>query len=512
MLVLRIYITAIGANAPRVGLSLRIVNVIFKIAVSCALGEYEVEASEVLGLVAGCFGNLNGVLTGLKGYLNAVHIRTDELIVVTGGECLGVICPTVRGLEGVFAFFAFVYVELSATNLGVLQTNVNCHFVYACLLYGYGVNERFACSLGDVVVLVGQRIGISAGACFYFIIFGVLVGLVFPCGNEYYVFALELFGKSCCKLVYLVVAVAVYVEGRSYVLRDEGVVAVCALAVYNLVLVVRIYITAIGANAPSVVLSLFVVNVVVEIAVNIGSLVNLCGSRDNGITNGALNAGGSTICITGGSNCGNFYFGVAESSDLFGLGFVAFASKGLNACGGASSCGGYFAFAPYVNVVIGIDTLANGANAFNIVVCYNSNFLLLNNGSAALGTFLTFGKTCFGTGCCYCGNNLFGMSGCRNSSGFLFAAFAGAFLRTGFGTGSCLCYCPVAISVNMLFGLCKNNAQNNACNCNSGNGCNDDPSLERNALEEGHHGFSQCFEFFHKLLLFCVLARRLLVL
>ena len=254
---------------------MRIVYIVLEVAVSCALNKTEVEASEVLGLVAGCLGDLNGVLTSLKGNLNAIHVRTDQLFVVTGCKCFGVICPTVGGFEGVFTLLAFVYEELSATGLGILQSDVYCHLIYAGLFYGYGVKQGLFVALGDVVVLVRKGIGIRTGTSIYFVICGVLSGLVFPTGNEYYALSCKLFRKSCGELVYFVLAIAVYVEDGSNFFRGEGVVAVYALAVYNLVLVIRIYITTIGANAPSVVLSLRIVYVVVQVAVNVRSHGNL---------------------------------------------------------------------------------------------------------------------------------------------------------------------------------------------------------------------------------------------
>ena len=374
----------------------------------------------MLSLIAGCLGDLNGVLACLKGYLNACHVRTDQLIVVTGRECLGVVSPTVGSLEFVAALLAFVYEELSATDLGILQTDVYCHLIYAGLFYGYGVKEGLIFALGDVVVLVGQRIGIRAGACIYFIVCGVLVGLVFPTGNKYYAFFGESLRESCGELVYFVVAVAVNVEDGCYVLSFEGVIAVCALAINNLVLVLGIYVTAIGTNAPRIVLSLRIVNVVVQIAVNVGSHRNCFLSKNDLAAVSTLNAGGETVCITGGSYCRDFFGGVLGSGDFNFLGFLAVgALNGANACCGAGCgsnngyflapgmltvCGDFFGLGAFTNragVSSNTGSCAVSGGGYFACVPIVGNYRdvsLSNSNGAAFGALLTCGQTCFGTG------------------------------------------------------------------------------------------------------------------
>ena len=50
----------------------------------------------------------------------------------------------------------------------------------------------------------------------------------------------------------------------------------------------------------------------------------------------------------------------------------------------------------------------------SVVVCVIKccNNFLWDQYFAANGTVLAFGKTCFGTGCCYCCINNFGVAGC----------------------------------------------------------------------------------------------------
>ena len=211
-------------------------------------GPNEVQISEVLALCNTIsYADGDGVFTCLERKYDTGHVRTDKEVVVTNFVCFVSGCPTIGVVDCIFVLSAFVSDELSAANLLVLNSVVSCYVVQTSLLYGDSESDRVG---SGCVIAVYVRIRKRTGTCADFIVCHVVTGGAVECIQPDYIFAGELFGKSCGEVEYIYVAVTVVVEGGRNFDCFEFVVTVFAYAFYDGVLVVVIYITTNGADTP----------------------------------------------------------------------------------------------------------------------------------------------------------------------------------------------------------------------------------------------------------------------
>ena len=212
--------------------------------------------------------NTNGdcVLTLYKLKLQAGHINTDKKVVVTNFECIVISCPTIGMVDNLLVCSAFVNYKLSATGLAILDSVVNCYVVQTSFLYVESQNDRVGSRL---VIAINVRIRKHTVTCTHFIIFHMCAGGIVECIQPDYIFACELFGKSCGEVEYIGHSIAIVIEGGSNFDNLKFVVAVYALAALDRVLVIVVYVTANSANAPSVVKSCRVVEKIDFVAMSI---------------------------------------------------------------------------------------------------------------------------------------------------------------------------------------------------------------------------------------------------
>ena len=366
-------------------------------ALNNILVQNEIQISEVLAL---CYAvsneNGDGVFTLLELYGQAGVVCALQTVKVTNHDCFVSSGPAVGCAESLLICSATVDYKGCAAFLLVLQTDVNCQLINACLVYGDGVFQRIVGS----VIAVCMCIRHCAAACTDLIIFHVVAVLccILECIDTDTV--IELFGECCGELQNVAFAVAVSVELGNNVRGGEYVIAVYALAVFDLVGVLVSDVAANGANAPSLFESCRVGENVYFIAVSFA-----CGNF------GSAANGASTVNKV-----------VISYGDNF-LSYKSFAANGALLAVGETG--------------LGAACCLTGDN-FLGVVKHGDNFLLYSD-CAANGALLTVGETGFGAACCLAGDNFFGVVKCRD--GFLrnknFAAL-GTLLtvgKTGFLTG-----------------------------------------------------------------------------
>ena len=195
------------------------------------------------------FSNLDGdgvfACQESKAYTGVVCAH--KVIVVTVHNCFVSGCPTVGYGDLLLVCSALVDYKGCAAFLLVLQTDVNCYFINTSLFNSYLEGDVvISCTVAAVYVSVrhfAQIIG-----CTHFVVIDELTGRILVCVKTESV--VELFGKCCGELEYVVCTVTVCVELGGYVGGGEFVVAVYAYAVLDLVGVLVSDVTANGAYAP----------------------------------------------------------------------------------------------------------------------------------------------------------------------------------------------------------------------------------------------------------------------
>ena len=378
---------------------------------SFALGKVsrpnEVQISEVLAL-GYAFSNLDcdGVFTLLEFEAQAGVVCAYKEIIVTVQDCFVSSCPAVGCRDYLLVSGAFVDYKGCATFFLVLQTDVYCYLIDTSLLYGESEGDGVG---GNTVAAVYVCIRQLAATCTDLVIFHVATGGILECIKTDSV--IELFRKCCGELVYICCAVAICVELRGYVGGGELVIAVYALACFDLVSVVVIDVTTNGAYAPGLFKSCGVGESVYVVAVgfarrnlgsatngayaiNIGVSENRNGllSNENFAANGALLTFGKTCFGAGCCLAGNYFFGVSENRN----GLLSNENFAANR-----------ALLTFGKTCLGAGCCLAGNNFFG--VSNYGNDLLSYKSFAALGANLTFGKTCLGASCCLTGNYFLGM-------------------------------------------------------------------------------------------------------
>ena len=380
-----------GAYAPGLFKSCGVGESVYVIAVSFALSyreisrPYEVQISEVLAL-CNAFSYLNGdgVFTLLEKEAQAGIVCALEIVVVNEHGCFVSSCPTVGCGDLLLVCGAFVDYKGCATFLVVLQTDVNCYFIDTSLFNSYvegDVSGSVAvAAVGVSVRHLGQIVGIT-----HFVVVdvtagnGVLICIQTEC-------IIELFGKCCGELVYVVSAVAVCIELGNYIGGFEFIVAVCANAVFDLVGVVIINIATNGAYAPSLFKSCGVGGGSYLVAVSFA--LNFRRNISTGIGSSGLYGLGSGLYGLRSSyyRLGSSYYGLGSSyyrlgsSSYYGL-RSSFLRSG---CCGSSGCrSGYCGLCRSCNLILAAKTGSNrqhhsdghyqGQNAQNVLVFHYEN-------------------------------------------------------------------------------------------------------------------------------------------
>ena len=424
MLVLSFYVTTIGADAPGCVESLFVVGQVSLIAVTvgCTLIVCKEQISIVLGLssFAGSR-NLDFVYACLKGYLEAVDVSTNQEIVAP--KCLLLVVE--RSIQGGIPTIREVNSGLSVNGnscftIGcILQSDVDSEIINACLFSNYIVKQIAVCLV--TILYIEVRIGnVRRLVSGDFIILAVRSGgdAISLCVNMENALCSELLRKHVSHGEYVVLLIVIEIKDGGYFHGNGSFTTVLALAVFNDVLVLFFNATTIKANTPSCVESLFVVDQVFLIAVNVRSLVDLCGSGQNFITNAALFASGSAIIFTCGLYCRDCNLSMVNLADGFSLSFVTSTGKGSNTFFGASSFLGYNTGTPLVYVrrnVVGINCATSTLAIFAVGVSnYGDSFGLGFAAFAGVGLNAFCGAGCRSgfnaiTPCVYVRRNIVGV-------------------------------------------------------------------------------------------------------
>ena len=238
-----------------------------------------------------------------------------------------------------------------------------------------------------------------------------------------YAFCSELFRKHVGHSESIVLFIFVEVENGFNFEFEGSYFTVFANTVFNDVLMLSVNVTTIKADTPGCVESLFVVDKISCIAVNVRSLSNNSLCYENVVTNSTLFTGSETVCYAGGSYCGNCYLGVTGSGNGFFFGCATSTCNGALTSSGAGSG-------------------SNNGYVGAVGVSDHSDFFLCYENSVTNGALLTIGKTSLGAGCCLASNNFLGVSDHRNF--FLCYEFFAALRalltigKTGLCAGCCL--------------------------------------------------------------------------
>ena len=395
-----------GAYAPSLFKSCRVGGRSYLVAVSFALRNrkisrpYEVQISEVLAL-CNAFSYLNGdgVFTCLESEAQAGIVCALEIVVVNEHGCFVSSCPTVGCGDLLLVCGAFVDYKGCATFLVVLQTDVNCYFIDTSLFNSY-VEGDVSRSVAIAAVGVSIRHLGQIVARTHFVVVDVTAGnRVLVCIQTECI--IELFGKCCGELVYVVSAVAVCIELGNYIGGVEFIVAVYANAVFDLVGVVIINIVTNGAYAPSLFESCRVGGgsylVAVSFALNYRRNIRTglrsgyfgLGSGLYGLGSGLYGLGSSGYYRLGSGlyGLGSSYYGLG-SSGYYGLGSSSYyglrSSFLRSGCCGSSGCrSGYCGLFRCGNLILAAKTGSNrqhhsdghyqGQNAQNVLVFHYEN-------------------------------------------------------------------------------------------------------------------------------------------
>ena len=209
---------------------------------------YEVQISEVLALCyAFSYLDGDGVFACLESKAYTGVVCAHKVIVVTVQNCFVRSCPTVGYGDLLLVCSALVDYKGCAAFLLVLQTDVYGYFINTSLFNSYLEGDVvISCTVAAVYVSVrhfAQIIG-----CTHFVVIDELTGRILVCVKTESV--VELFGKCCGELEYVVCTVTVCVELGGYVGGGEFVITVYAYAFFDLVGMLVSDVAANGAYAP----------------------------------------------------------------------------------------------------------------------------------------------------------------------------------------------------------------------------------------------------------------------
>ena len=217
----------------------------FNVLVGTTIGFYKVEISVVLALRRlGGLLNLNVVISLLEFNLNTKHIGRHCVVVFTSCKCILIGCKLEGRFEGVLIIGTLVNGVLCTTFLVVLHSQVNSHFVNACLGNSYLNGEEFTMAFGYVPVADFVE------DCGRYVRGGLFRNVV-ACPNVVHIITCKLFGDDGSKVEGIIQTVAVVVI-YGCVFEYRNVSANFAATVNNTVFGTRDLFTAYCASVSNI--------------------------------------------------------------------------------------------------------------------------------------------------------------------------------------------------------------------------------------------------------------------